>query len=224
MQNRIKEIRLQKNLTQADLAARVQSTQGAIQKLESGMMDLDLKWMDRISKALNVSPSQLLPSEWLPPEPVLTVNEPGAISPYVAGDDTVAIDILDVSACCGDGSELITENVIGQQILSISTLREYSLSAPENIKIIKAIGDSMMPTINPNDIVWIDISVKTPTSDGLYLLCVGTDLIIKRIQIDPFNNSVMIKSDNPSYAPFTRPKYTDIRCVGKVIYHMKRMA
>lgn len=138
--------------------------------------------------------------------------------------DIVKIDILDVSACCGEGTENFTENVIGQQMMTLPALRELTTSAPENIKIIKAIGESMLPTIHPNDVVWIDISVTSPTSDGLYAIIVGSDLMIKRIQINPFDNSATIKSDNTQYATFINKNYNEVRVIGRVIYHMKRMS
>ena len=138
-------------------------------------------------------------------------------------EDIVRIDVIDVSACCGNGQEVSTETVIGQQLMTRNALRQYTFSPPESIKIIRAVGDSMLPTINPNDIVWVDISTKTPSSDGLYLLRVGNDLLIKRIQIDPFTNQATIKSDNPAYASFVRPSYTEVPVVGKIIYHMKRI-
>ena len=138
--------------------------------------------------------------------------------------DIVQIDVLDVRACCGNGVENFTENVIGQQMMTLPALRELTSSAPENIKIIKAIGESMMPTIHTDDIVWIDISVKTPTSDGLYILCVGSDLLIRRIQINPFDNTATVIADNNKYLPIPRQNYRDINVVGKVIYHMRKTA
>lgn len=68
MKNRIKELRQIKELTQAELANRLGVSQGAIQKLESGVVDLDLKWMSSISKALGTQPYELLPQEWQPPK------------------------------------------------------------------------------------------------------------------------------------------------------------
>jgi phage repressor protein C with HTH and peptisase S24 domain len=138
--------------------------------------------------------------------------------------DIIQIDVLDVRACCGNGIENFTENVIGQQMMTLPALRELTESAPENIKIIKAIGESMMPTIHTDDIVWIDISVKTPTSDGLYILCVGSDLLIRRIQINPFDNTATVIADNNKYLPIPRQNYRDINVVGKVIYHMRKTA
>ena len=138
--------------------------------------------------------------------------------------DIIKIDVLDVRACCGNGIETFTENVIGHQMMTLPALREFTNSAPENIKIIKAIGESMMPTIHTDDIVWIDISVKTPTSDGLYILCVGSDLLIRRIQINPFDNTATVIADNNKYLPIPRQNYRDINVVGKVIYHMRKTA
>ena len=132
-------------------------------------------------------------------------------------DNSVKIDVLNVQACCGNGLENFTENVIGQHIMTLPALREFTAAAPENIKIIKAVGESMLPTVAPNDMVWIDISVKTPTSDGLYVLAVGETLMIKRIQISPLNNSAIVTSDNPAYQPFNFPHYSDIKVVGQVI-------
>ncbi len=135
----------------------------------------------------------------------------------------VSIDVLDVSACCGNGWENFTENVIGKYMMTMPALRELTSSAPENIKIIKAIGDSMMPTIYPGDVVWVDISFKEPTSDGLYLLAVGKELMIKRIQINPFDNSATIKADNPQYEAFKKENYQDIDVIGKIIYHVRKV-
>lgn len=139
-------------------------------------------------------------------------------------NNLVKIDVLDVKACCGSGVENWSENVIGQQMMTLPALRELTSSLPENIKIIKAIGESMMPTIHTDDIVWVDVSVQSPTSDGLYLLAIGSDLLVRRIQINPFDNSATIIADNERYAPISHESYRDVRVVGRIIYHMSKTA
>ena len=138
--------------------------------------------------------------------------------------DIIHIDVVDVRACCGEGVENFTENIIGQQMMTLPALREFTSAAPENIKIIKAIGESMMPTIHTDDVVWVDVSIKSPTSDGLYILCIGSDLLIRRIQINPFDNTAMIRADNTQYQPIPHNNYRDIKVIGKVIYHMRKTA
>lgn len=148
----------------------------------------------------------------------LPINAP-ALAPNI-----IQIDVLDVRACCGNGVENFTENVIGHQMMTLPALREFTESAPENIKIIKAIGESMMPTIHTDDIVWVDISVKNPTSDGLYVICIGSDLLIRRIQINPFDNTATVIADNEKYRPIPRGDYRSVDVIGKVIYHMQKTA
>lgn len=65
-ENCIKEIRKQKGITQVELAKRLGISQGAIQKLETGERGLDLDWIEKIAKALNVEPWQLLPKDMQP--------------------------------------------------------------------------------------------------------------------------------------------------------------
>lgn len=63
--NRIKQIRKERRLTQSELAKLLGVNQSIIQKLETRATDLDLPWMMKISKALNVSPLELLPDEFI---------------------------------------------------------------------------------------------------------------------------------------------------------------
>ncbi|WP_435417979.1 helix-turn-helix transcriptional regulator [Parerythrobacter aurantius] len=65
MINRIRDIRRDKGMTLADLAAACNppTTAQTIGRLETGMRNLSLKWMDRIAAALGVDPEMLVRSE-----------------------------------------------------------------------------------------------------------------------------------------------------------------
>ncbi len=62
MINRIRDVRRQKGMTLADVAARCSppTTAQTIGRLETGMRQLSLTWMNRIAAALGVEPEQLL--------------------------------------------------------------------------------------------------------------------------------------------------------------------
>ena len=62
MINRIRDIRKQKNLTLADVAERCDppTTAQTIGRLETGMRNLSLVWMNRIAAALGVDPELLV--------------------------------------------------------------------------------------------------------------------------------------------------------------------
>lgn len=69
MINRIRDIRKQKGLTLADVAARCSpaTTAQTIGRLETGMRNLSLVWMNRIAAALEVDPELLVRGEEAPP-------------------------------------------------------------------------------------------------------------------------------------------------------------
>ncbi len=129
--------------------------------------------------------------------------------------ETVNIEMLDVSACCGNGYEIENEPVIGFWQMPIADYNAMSLTIPENIKIIKAIGDSMQPAISDGDFVFVDISNKYITSDGVYVLRLPTGLSIKRIQ-SGLTGDVTIRSDNSAYEPITA-KLGDVQVLGRVV-------
>lgn len=65
MINRIRDIRKQKNMTLAEVAAACDppTTAQTIGRLETGMRNLSLVWMNRIAKALGVEPELLVKDE-----------------------------------------------------------------------------------------------------------------------------------------------------------------
>ena len=65
MINRIRDIRKQKGWTLADLAEACDppTTPQTVGRLETGMRNLSLKWMERIAAALEVDPEMLVRSE-----------------------------------------------------------------------------------------------------------------------------------------------------------------
>ena len=81
MINRIRDIRRQKGLTLADLAAACSppTTAQTIGRLETGTRNLSLKWMEKIGAALGVDPETLVRSEAAASIPVVaTLDDSGA--------------------------------------------------------------------------------------------------------------------------------------------------
>ena len=81
MINRIRDIRREKGLTLADVAARCAppTTAQTIGRLETGMRNLSLTWMNRIAAALEVEPELLVRSdEMLEPKIIARFADHGA--------------------------------------------------------------------------------------------------------------------------------------------------
>ena len=112
MINRIRDIRREKGLTLADLAEACDppTTAQTIGRLETGMRNLSIKWMDRIGAALGVDPQSLVRSDASDqPQVVATLAPSGAealakprdaIPPTEIGGDGPLV-VLAVEAAAG---------------------------------------------------------------------------------------------------------------------------
>ena len=91
MINRIRDIRKEKGMTLADVAAacRPQTTAQTIGRLETGMRNLSLTWMNRIAAALEVEPEMLVRGEESPhPQFIARLTDAGA-EPLPAPRDAI---------------------------------------------------------------------------------------------------------------------------------------
>ena len=136
-------------------------------------------------------------------------------------DNMVAIEIIGTHK--NSSTQTLQTITLGHQLMPISMLREFTNAAPTDIKIIRIENESMKPTINAGDMVWVDTSVSHPDNDGIYLLNLGNMIVPKRILINPIKHSAIIKSDNPEYENFTTDDYNQVKVFGKVIYHIQKV-
>ena len=96
MINRIRDIRKQKGWTLSDLAEACDppTTPQTVGRLETGMRNLSLKWMERIAAALGVEPEMLVRSEKAAhPQIVATLAAGGAEAPDKTRDAILATDL-----------------------------------------------------------------------------------------------------------------------------------
>jgi transcriptional regulator with XRE-family HTH domain len=97
MINRIRDIRREKGLTLAEVATRCDppTTAQTIGRLETGMRNLSLAWMNRIAAALEVDPELLLKSEGAPePKVVARLTENGAEALTSPADAILPTDLI----------------------------------------------------------------------------------------------------------------------------------
>nr|WP_166175945.1 helix-turn-helix transcriptional regulator [Altererythrobacter segetis] len=100
MINRIRDVRKEKGMTLADVAAACvpPTTAQTIGRLETGMRNLSLGWMNKIAAALGVEPEMLLKgSEAAQPQIVARLTEAGP-EPLTAPRDAILPTDLDAGA------------------------------------------------------------------------------------------------------------------------------
>lgn len=85
----------------------------------------------------------------------------------------------------------------------------------KNIDAINVIGDSMEPTLNSDNIIFIDKTKTTNFRDGIYAFTTTHGLFVKRIQIR-VDGQLDVISDNKDY-PLQILKKDELKVLGKVV-------
>jgi len=85
----------------------------------------------------------------------------------------------------------------------------------KNIDAINVVGDSMEPTLNNDNIIFIDKTKNDATRDGIYAFTTIHGLFVKRIQ-KRVDGNLDIISDNKDY-PSQIMATGDLKVIGKVI-------
>ena len=109
-----------------------------------------------------------------------------------------------------------------EAMLAISRrwLREHGVS-PNHASVITVWGDSMEPTLRDGDLVLVDTSQNQPRREGIYVLRMGEDLLIKRLAFGL--DHITIISDNPAIKDevVPRDRLDDLAIIGRVVCFLR---
>lgn len=187
---------------------------------------LDENTRRKLASILNVS-EQLLCDFPLPtsliPDKLETISDFFGIN-KTKDSKLISIDVIDMNGSKKGKFETIKNNIIGEILMDEAVFSNYTSAKPEHIKILKTNSESMSPTINNGDFVWVDTSFSTPNTDGIYLISTAGDTMIKRLEINPFDNSIEVSSDNKSYRSYNIKDYKSLNICGKIVCIDKKMS
>lgn len=214
LSERLTALMAEKCLSQAELARMIGVKQPSIFKILSGQT-LNPKNILEIATALNVDPHWLKTGEG-DPDPsyrIVEVSEP-------QNPNTVRIDILDVEASAGNGAYLSpTEQGLLSQEFDLTFFRQqFGRADAKHLKLITVKGDSMAPTLESGDLLYVDISENYFAADGLYVFTFDGQTFIKRLQ--KVGKEMLVISDNPTYKEWTFTQDDDVFIHGRVIFSM----
>lgn len=172
-----------------------------------------------IAKVLGVNP------EWLASGTGPMIAQSTADSQHVHNisegliNDSYVVDVLDIRYSCGPGSynsdfpDIVRSVAIEPGYAS----RIFGGRPASVIKAINAHGDSMKGTINPEDLVFVDVSVHSFNGDGIYAFTYSGTSHIKRLQ--KVKDTLTVISDNPAYKDWAieQTDFEQLHIDGKVI-------
>lgn len=144
--------------------------------------------------------------------------------PAVVRRDYLRFEVMDASAAAGAG--VVNPDypeVIGSIELdpneAVAMLGTRQTNA---VRLLNAHGDSMQPTINPRDLLFVDTRIDQFDQDGIYVFHYDGGTMVKRLQ-KVGGGRIAVKSDNPAYETFyidTKAPGEQIHIIGKVLRAM----
>lgn len=216
--NRVRQLRLAKNMKIAELADAVEVDAANISRLETGKQkQFTEQTLNRLAQALSVNVADLFTSTDIATTVCKNSKEDSAIG---EGTDVFRVEVLDASASAGIGY------IQGSDVIDVIQAIEYSHEkalamfggrSAGNVKVINVRGDSMSPTIEPGDLVFVDVSVNEFDGDGIYTFGFDGKIYAKRLQMIP--DQLLVISDNPKYREWSIDKSNEHRfyIYGKVL-------
>lgn len=118
------------------------------------------------------------------------------------GDGYVRLEHLSPTPQMGAGA-VVEEPVHVVRHLDVleTWIREEVGSAnPDRIKVLTAVGRSMVPTIQDRDLVFVDIGHRHFDAPGIYVIDIAGRLLLKKVMMQA-DGTVIIRSDNTAEFP-----------------------
>ncbi|HHA2338600.1 TPA: XRE family transcriptional regulator [Enterobacter ludwigii] len=216
--NRIRELRLEKGMKISDLAEAVGIDGANVSRVETGKQkSFTEQSLSKYATALGVSVAELFTPS---PNENTVFKSSGKNPAYGEGDPVFRVELLDVSASAGMG------HIQGSDVVDVIRSIEYNNEraaalfggrTPDTVKVINVRGDSMSDTIEPGDLIFVDISINEFDGDGIYVFGFDDKIYVKRLQMIP--DKILVISDNPKYREWSVDKSNEDRfyVFGKVM-------
>ena len=214
LSERLTSLMNEKGISQAELARLIGIKQPSVFKILNGETRNPKKILE-IATALNVDPHWLKTGEG-DPNPsyrIVEVSEP-------QNPNTVRIDILDVEASAGNGAYLspTEQGLLSQEFDLTFFHQQFGRADAKHLKLITVKGDSMAPTLESGDLLYVDISENYFAADGLYVFTFDGQTFVKRLQ--KVGKEMLVISDNPTYKEWTFTQDDDVFIHGRVVFSM----
>lgn len=230
MANRIREIRKKQGITLEALEEMSGISTTHLSRMETGSRGLSLENVIRIARALNVEAIEI--TDEFDHEQLMHADSmpmPAPSPPEERGKDIPEIDLV---AGLGAGGFVSVEQTSVNGISFAKEVVRDHWRLPEwmlnrmnarahHIAAFPSQGDSMTPTINDGDVVFVDTRHRVPSPPGIYALADEFGgVIVKRLEVTsrPGDEviTVRISSDNPKHREreLTLP---EIQIIGRYI-------
>lgn len=186
-------------------------SQGTVWQYLNGRIPLNMRAASRFARAMGVAVSDFSPRLAQDARVAYPINEPETASGYgifrkttttstaISDDrlDHVKLPVLEAFPSAGNGGEPVDyPAVLDYMELPVAWAKHNLGNNLAAYQVLPVRGDSMSPTLNEGDVVFVDTSVRSFDSDGIYVLVWHDQLLIKRLCALLTTQNIEIRSDN----------------------------
>ena len=209
-------------MNQAELGAAAGVTKGAQLNYESGERSPNVEYLQAVAAAGVDVVYALTGIREAVSVPRLSGKQSisGAAPAPASDEDTIYVPLLSAAGSMGPGNELLTEDVILNDVPFSRHWLAMHLPRcrPAAIKLIHAYGDSMHGTLESGDFALVDTDVIEVLIDGVYVLEAHSRLFIKRVR-QRLDGRYEVSSDNEAIKTSDILDGSEQICIkGRVVY------
>jgi phage repressor protein C with HTH and peptisase S24 domain len=222
---RVRKTRQERGYTQAELAQKIGVRQSTIGNIESGR-NQGSTMVAQLAAALGVNALWLAEGKGPKEAPVYLAGkrlQTGA-APYEAAaamprEGYLRFFPLTDAYSAGEGDSVLSDHpeaVDSIDLAEVEAQRLLGSTDAEHIRLLTVRGDSMVPTMKPRDLLFVDTRVRSFEGDGVYILELNGFRVIKRVQMIG-DQRILLTSDNSVYHPFELGESDRLGYIGRVI-------
>ena len=222
---RFKQVREQLGRKQFELAQRLSTDAKKISRIEKDVQLPDSRLLIQLGEQYGVRSDWLLQGRGSMFEQEIShanTHQTNHLGSYAEIDpeDFAYLPVYDVKASAGPGAfnDFCSQEAVQHMAFLNSWIHGSLGTTSERLVVIRAVGDSMIPTIGNGDSLLIDISPHF-AGDGLYCVQLHDTLFAKRVQRQ-MDHSYQLISDNPNYDPLnvTHEDEGAFRLIGRILW------
>lgn len=184
------------SISQQRLANTVGVSQQSIGKIIRGET-AEPKKIIEIANALNVDVQWLKNGTGEAPSFVQAVEKE---EEFAEDENQLRVEVMDVYASAGNGA-FLTGDLVGDvcaiEFENDYFLQQFQRATGKGLAIINVKGDSMSPTLESGDLLYVDTTINCYQGDGLYVFSFNDALYVKRLQLA--GRKILVLSDNKLY-------------------------
>lgn len=192
---RIRDVRQQRGLTLADVAHKLDTTPATISRWEREPHRVTVPILQNLARVLDVNPTDLLDSVRKRP---------------VAGKEHRIIMVEPMGA--GSANPFDADFIA-----------ELTRTDPEQLALLVVQGDDMAPTLAQGDLCLVDLTLRQPTTPGLYVLQAEGVGHVRRLQPVLGTAQIRVAQDNGAYGEPVVIAADALSIAGRVIWIGKKV-